>query len=584
MRILFLHGWQSVPGGVKPTYLKDHGHEVINPKLPDDDFDESIRIAQFEFDRHQPGVVVGSSRGGAVAMNIDSGNARLVLLCPAWKKFGAAKTVKPDTVILHSRADDVVPFADSEELVRNSGLPAEALIEVGGDHRLADPQSLTAMRTACDKTSRITGPAEPTRPSDRILLLDVLRGFALLGILPINILHLALPGMLAPWNPQLAIEPAIGDRAIWLFQFLFVAGKMNPMLAILFGAGLVLLADHSIRRRTRPIGLVYRRLAILLGIGLIHAYLLWPATILVVLPLCGMLCYPLRSLPAIAIIAAGVCAMLLSMHLNATRAASYVPYLNAAYRASEAFINAESVSDADRQLVDAWRQMREELYPDSFRLNDETEHIRSIGYVELFAERAPKTYQTQIALPYEAGFWSVAAYMLFGMGMTRLGTFVRPWSTRSCLLAVVIGYGAGLPILVDAAVRLVLTRFDIEFLIVGGNDLSQVGSGLVVLGHVGSLMLLAQTGSDLPIALRLAEVGRTALSNYFLQSIMCTALFCGYGFGLFGQFNRTQLLAIVAAIWAFEIWISWRWLQAFRFGPMEWIWRSLTYGKMQPLR
>ena len=83
-------------------------------------------------------------------MNIDSGDARLVLLCPAWKKWGTARTVKPGTVILHSRADDVVPFADSEELVRNSGLPASALIEVGTDHRLADPEPLEAMLEACE--------------------------------------------------------------------------------------------------------------------------------------------------------------------------------------------------------------------------------------------------------------------------------------------------------------------------------------------------------------------------------------------------------------------------------------------------
>jgi alpha-beta hydrolase superfamily lysophospholipase len=150
MTILFLHGWNSVPGGVKPTYLKDHGHAVINPKLPDDDFVEAVRIAQAEFDRHRPQVVVGSSRGGAVAMAIDSGDARLVLLCPAWKKYGTARTVKPDTVILHSRSDDVIPFADSEELVRNSGLPVAALIEVGNDHRLADPEPLAAMLRACD--------------------------------------------------------------------------------------------------------------------------------------------------------------------------------------------------------------------------------------------------------------------------------------------------------------------------------------------------------------------------------------------------------------------------------------------------
>src|SRR5205807_10350560 len=114
MKILFLHGWNSVPGGVKPTYLKDHGHKVVNPALPHEDFAEAASIAQGVFDQHRPTVVIGSSRGGAVAMNLDSGSAKLVLLCPAWKKWGTAQTVKPGTVILHSRADDVIPFADSE--------------------------------------------------------------------------------------------------------------------------------------------------------------------------------------------------------------------------------------------------------------------------------------------------------------------------------------------------------------------------------------------------------------------------------------------------------------------------------------
>ena len=151
MRILFLHGWTSVPGGVKPTFLKGHGHTVLNPKLPDEDFDEAVRIAQEEFDRHQPEVVVGSSRGGAVAMNIQSSDARLVLLCPAWKRWGIATTVKPGTVILHSRTDEVIPFGDSEELVRFSGLAASALTEVGNDHRLADPEPLERMLKECDR-------------------------------------------------------------------------------------------------------------------------------------------------------------------------------------------------------------------------------------------------------------------------------------------------------------------------------------------------------------------------------------------------------------------------------------------------
>lgn len=152
MRILFLHGWTSVPGGRKPTFLGEKGHTVLNPALPDDDFDAAVHTAQAEYNRHQPDVVVGSSRGGAVAMNIDSGSTPLVLLCPAWRNWGTATTVKPNTKILHSRADDVVSFEDSEELVANSGLSSEALIEIGNDHRLADLEPLAKMLEMCEQS------------------------------------------------------------------------------------------------------------------------------------------------------------------------------------------------------------------------------------------------------------------------------------------------------------------------------------------------------------------------------------------------------------------------------------------------
>jgi hypothetical protein len=148
MTILFLHGWYSVPGGVKPSYLTRHGHEVINPALDDDDFAEAVLIAQAEYDRHHPHVIVGSSRGGAVAMNLDSGSTPLVLLCPAWRRWGMATAVKPGTMILHSEADDVIPIAESRELVRASGLPESALVVLGTDHRLADPEPLAAMLEA----------------------------------------------------------------------------------------------------------------------------------------------------------------------------------------------------------------------------------------------------------------------------------------------------------------------------------------------------------------------------------------------------------------------------------------------------
>lgn len=162
MKILFLHGWTSSPGGKKPRFLTSHGHTVLNPALPDDDFEAAVGIAQVEYDECSPHVVVGSSRGGAVAMNIDHGDTPLVLLCPAWKKWGSASKVHSKTVILHSKADDVIPFQDSVELVGNSPLPESALVQVGSDHRLADEEPLQKLLEACQTSDVDIEPIDVT--------------------------------------------------------------------------------------------------------------------------------------------------------------------------------------------------------------------------------------------------------------------------------------------------------------------------------------------------------------------------------------------------------------------------------------
>jgi uncharacterized protein len=151
MKVLFLHGWTSKAGGLKPSYLiRKEGHDVLNPALPDEDFEESVRIAEREFKEHSPDVIVGSSRGGAVAMNMESGDIPLVLLCPAWKKWGQANSVKENTIILHSVEDDVVPYQDSEELVENSHPIVPTLAQVGHSHRLSEDDSLLAMAAAIE--------------------------------------------------------------------------------------------------------------------------------------------------------------------------------------------------------------------------------------------------------------------------------------------------------------------------------------------------------------------------------------------------------------------------------------------------
>lgn len=149
LRLLFLHGWQSRPGGLKPTYLQSQGHTVLNPALDDDDFDAALATAGAALAAGGLDVVVGSSRGGAVAMNLDTGGVPRVLLCPAWRLWGEADRIPPGSVILHSPRDEVVPFEDSRVLVARSGLDTCALWAVGEDHRLADPASLEALHRAC---------------------------------------------------------------------------------------------------------------------------------------------------------------------------------------------------------------------------------------------------------------------------------------------------------------------------------------------------------------------------------------------------------------------------------------------------
>ena len=149
MEILFLHGWHSTPGGRKPEFLRESGHTVFNPALCPDDFDLALKVAQESLVRNRPDIIVGSSRGGALAMNLDSGQLPLVLMCPAWKHWGSVGKVSKNTMIVHSRNDEVVPFQESLQLASVSALPKSHLIEVGTEHRLSSPEALEAMLKAC---------------------------------------------------------------------------------------------------------------------------------------------------------------------------------------------------------------------------------------------------------------------------------------------------------------------------------------------------------------------------------------------------------------------------------------------------
>jgi hypothetical protein len=142
MKILFLHGLESTPGGSKVRYLQGLGHTILNPLLPRDDFEASLQIAQEEVDLERPDVIVGSSRGGAIAMALDPRGARLVLLAPAWKHYEVPPSAPRDTIVLHCVTDEEVLFRDSEELEELD------LIPCGESHRMTDPGALEALGNA----------------------------------------------------------------------------------------------------------------------------------------------------------------------------------------------------------------------------------------------------------------------------------------------------------------------------------------------------------------------------------------------------------------------------------------------------
>jgi hypothetical protein len=215
--------------------LAAQGHEVINPALPDDDFDAAVRVAQAEFDRHQPDVVVGSSRGGAVAINIEARRVPLVLLCPAWRWWGTARAAKPGTLILHSPADDTIPFADSQELLKLSGLPETALVAVGHDHRLADPESLAAMLAAVEFPARDPAPAEP-QPSRREA--GVPRRFGIGVLLVITTMYAVLFGAMRACDcePFIFALIAVFFTAVGAGQVIVFRGRRPRWASVVAGA------------------------------------------------------------------------------------------------------------------------------------------------------------------------------------------------------------------------------------------------------------------------------------------------------------------------------------------------------------
>ncbi len=399
----------------------------------------------------------------------------------------------------------------------------------------------------------------PVAKSERIVAIDVLRGFAVLGILIVNVQGFARVAS-AYMNPTSGRVLEGGDLWTWAAIYLFADTKFISIFSLLFGAGIAMMSERMGQRGVSGGALHYRRNAWLLAFGLVHAYLIWHGDILVTYALCGFLLYPLRNLDPRRLLWIGGCAVAFVIPLWSLAGFS-IPYWPEADRAAAIVEWAPSPAELDAEIA-------------AFRG----------GWTEQLAARAPIALALQTTALPGMLLWRAGGLMLVGMALYKLGVVTAARSAGFYRRMAVVGLAAGLPIAAAGTAHQIHVDFAWERAMFQGGLFNYVGSIGVFLGYLGLVMLVVKGGRIPGLQARLAATGRMALTNYITQSLICSVVFYGHGLGLFERVGGPGQVAIVVGIWALQlIWSPW-WLARFRFGPLEWLWRSLAYMKRQPMR
>jgi uncharacterized protein len=424
-------------------------------------------------------------------------------------------------------------------------------------------------------------PAIPVTRGDRILTLDLMRGFAVLGILLVNIwaYGLAFPAAL---NPNLVGLGSAADRAVYALVFMVALNKTMPIFSMLFGAGIVLFAQRKEDRGHKPAGFFVRRQLWLLVFGLIHAYLLWNGDILVPYAMIGLILYRLRKRRPRTLLILAILAMIVPQ-VGLQFGAGFMENMRTqALEAEAAQAVGDTLTAEQERALDMWNQQGPTWTPTAADL-EELKEITQGNYPGIVAHYAPETALSHLFMyPLIIG-WNIAAYMLLGMMLFKTGVLTGERNARFYTRMALIFYGLGLPAAL-VIMGLYDTRFEFLFMMRYGFPLAGFTGLLVALGHIALVALAFKQGWFAGLQRRLKAAGRMAFSNYILQTLICTTVFFGYGLGLHGELNRPVLLGMVILIWILQLWLSPWWLRRYRFGPLEWVWRSLTYRSRQPFR
>jgi len=421
----------------------------------------------------------------------------------------------------------------------------------------------------------------PVETGERITALDIMRGFVLCGILLMNINGFGLAH--AYQDPTVAGGYEGWNLYTWVTTNMLFEGTMRGLFSLLFGVGMYILLDRLDKRDAGIKGadIYFRRLTWLLFFGVIHAYLLiWSGEILFNYALMGFLVYSFRRLAPKTLIAIAVVLFSIGSLWNYMEYKGKVDLL---YMVEQAKVLKAEGKEMDRDMKDAteeWEKILEDRTPESIEFFNEG--MRK-GYFGVVAFNAPEVFKWKTYGPYRYDVWDILSMMLLGIALFKWNVLSGEKSVRFYAIMVLIGYAIGLTVNYFETTHILNNNFSyISFF--ETNTTYDLGRVAVSMGHIGLIMLFCKLNILKFFKYAISCVGKMALTNYLMHSLICMIIFTGVGFGMFGKLQRFELLYVVFGIWIFQLILSPIWLRYYHYGPVEWLWRRLSYLKNPPFR
>ncbi|GGZ78621.1 DUF418 domain-containing protein [Algibacter mikhailovii] len=430
----------------------------------------------------------------------------------------------------------------------------------------------------------INNELRPVEQNNRINSLDIIRGIALLGILLMNITGFGLA--YAYGDPTNSGGSTGWNLKVWIMDSMFFEGTMRGLFTMLFGAGFILLTTRAERNGggIKVADLYYRRILWLLLFGIIHVYLmLWPGDILYPYALFGLMLFPLRNTKAKYLLIAGLVLLTIGSIKSVNEYHENLTTRTKGLEVEQLKKDNKNVELTKEQEEDlgAWEELLKSKKTEE-QINEANEKNRK-GYWSIVKSRFGVNTFMQANVVYEFWVWDILSFMLIGIAFFKWNIFQGSRTFKFYFILLLVGYGVGLTVNYYETMIEVNSNFGIVERSQAGQTY-QLGRFFTTLGHIGLFMLFIKSGILGFLQNALAAVGKMALTNYLMHTIICTTYFLGFGFGMFGKLQRYELYYVVGAIWIFQLLFSPIWLKYYRYGPAEWLWRSLSYKKIQPFR